>query len=264
MRQRTTEQGFSLVELSIVLVILGLLVGGILAGQSLIRASELRAVTTEQQRYATAISAFKDKYFTIPGDFNTTGFGTTGWIAFGDGDGLVEPNATAASNEASLFWIHLAQAGLVEGSYTNAGSGSHVLGTTFPRSKLNGAGWNAVALGTVSTTATLGAGGSVTVDSTTYFPAAYGNALFFGAGTTVGAPTGVLRAEEAWNVDTKMDDGRPDQGTVLTLESQGAAAGAGGTGCSNPAAAATALTGVAYDLDSTSSTACAFIMKSGY
>ena len=48
------RQGFSLVELSIVLVILGLLTGGILAGQSLIRAAELRAVTTEYQRYTAA------------------------------------------------------------------------------------------------------------------------------------------------------------------------------------------------------------------
>lgn len=62
------RNAFSLVELSIVLVILGLLVGGILAGQSLIRASELRAVTSEQARIVTAIQAFRDKYFALPGD----------------------------------------------------------------------------------------------------------------------------------------------------------------------------------------------------
>ena len=60
--------GFSLVELSIVLVILGLLVGGVLTGQSLIRAAELRSVTTEYGKYSTAIRAFKDKYFALPGD----------------------------------------------------------------------------------------------------------------------------------------------------------------------------------------------------
>ncbi|MFZ4541879.1 MAG: type II secretion system protein [Rickettsiales bacterium] len=58
----TTHHAFSLVELSIVLVILGLLVGGILSGQALIRASELRSVSTEQQRYFTAIQTFRDKY----------------------------------------------------------------------------------------------------------------------------------------------------------------------------------------------------------
>ena len=68
-------QGFSLVELSIVLVILGLLTGGILAGQSLIRASELRAATAEYQRYATSIQSFRDKYMALPGDMtNATRF----------------------------------------------------------------------------------------------------------------------------------------------------------------------------------------------
>lgn len=63
------KHGFSLVELSIVLVILGLLTGGILAGQSLIRAAELRSVSTEQSRWVTAANSFRDKYFALPGDF---------------------------------------------------------------------------------------------------------------------------------------------------------------------------------------------------
>ncbi len=53
---------FSLVELSIVLVILGLLVGGVLSGQSLIRAAELRSITEDYARYVTATHTFKDKY----------------------------------------------------------------------------------------------------------------------------------------------------------------------------------------------------------
>ncbi|MBX9726410.1 MAG: prepilin-type N-terminal cleavage/methylation domain-containing protein, partial [Rickettsiales bacterium] len=61
---------FSLVELSIVLVILGLLVGGVLSGQSLIRAAELRAVSTEYSRYVTSAQTFRDKYFALPGDMN--------------------------------------------------------------------------------------------------------------------------------------------------------------------------------------------------
>ena len=74
--QKTSHiSAFSLVELSIVLVILGLLVGGVLSGQSLIRAAELRSVTTEYSRYTTAISSFRDKYFALPGDMsNATSF----------------------------------------------------------------------------------------------------------------------------------------------------------------------------------------------
>ena len=64
----TDQRGFTLVELSIVLVILGLLVGGVLSGQSLIRAAELRAVSTEHSKFVTAMNSFRDKYFAAPGD----------------------------------------------------------------------------------------------------------------------------------------------------------------------------------------------------
>lgn len=62
------RSGFSLVELSIVLVILGLLVGGVLTGQSLIRASELRKFMNTMERYKAATYTFRDKYFALPGD----------------------------------------------------------------------------------------------------------------------------------------------------------------------------------------------------
>ncbi len=243
-----SKKAFSLVELSIVLVILGLLTGGIIAGQSLIRASELRAVTTEFQRYGTAISAFRDKYFAIPGDFAKAS--SFGWGSYnGDGDGLIESSTTAGANEISTFWIHLAAAGLVEGTYTNAAGTTMTAGTNVPRSKLGNAGWNAMNLGAVAAT------------SSVYYAGSYGNAFFFGAGTTAGQPTGVLKAEEAWNVDTKMDDGRPDQGVFTSLESQGSTT----AGCGDQAPSGSAYsTAPQYDLDNPSSTACSFVVKSGY
>lgn len=151
------QQAFSLVELSIVLVILGLLTGGILAGQSLIRASELRAVSTESSRYLTAAQTFRDKYFAIPGDMsNATKFwgddndvcpdaavtnGTPG-TCNGNSDGYVrEPGTT---NEMMRFWQHLALTGLLEGSYSGVeGSVGNwydaTAGVNVPKSKLNNA-----------------------------------------------------------------------------------------------------------------------------
>ena len=70
LRSCTRLLGFSLVELAIVLVILGLLIGGVLSGQSLIRASELRSVTQQYQSIIAATVSFRDKYFAIPGDMN--------------------------------------------------------------------------------------------------------------------------------------------------------------------------------------------------
>ncbi len=257
-RPSSKQTGFSLVELSIVLVILGLLVGGILAGQSLIRASELRAVSTEYNRYNTAISAFRDKYFAIPGDFaNASGFG---WGSYnGNGNGQLDLSTTAGSNESSTIWVQLAAAGLIEGSYTNVAAtstsvcGTMTAGTNNPRSKMNSAGWNALYLGAVDITSLI------------YYQGSYGNVFVFGGGTTCGtatATTGLLKSEEAWNIDTKMDDGKPDSGAWRTFESQGNATS--GSGCGTIAPAATALAASSYDLANTSATACSFVIKTGY
>lgn len=218
------KNAFSLVELSIVLVILGLLTGGILAGQSLIRASELRAASTEANRYVAAVQTFRDKYFGIPGDIrNATQFwgaadagdglgsdctdvvSTTPATCNGDGNGVVN----SGGNEQFRFWQQLANAGLIEGTYTgtqgSAGAGNsnhHIPGTNCPRSKMGNSGWGTRGLNTGDFT-------------TTFFLANRNNNLFFGApagNTHMIAPN--LKPEEAWNIDTKMDDGRPGLGRV--------------------------------------------------
>lgn len=222
--------GFSLVELSIVLVILGLLTGGILAGQSLIRASELRAVSTEFNRFQTAAMAFRDKYADIPGDMATatkffgrmttdsaclysagTAVDAARGVCNGTGSGGIDTTfgGTGSIDEPSQFWRHLAAAGLIEGSYTgryNTAAGSlscETGGTTIncPPSKLgNTAQWF-----------------MMTFFSGTWEPTVTSHYLYLGSqmsGANSMGPQGVLRAEEAWNIDTKMDDGKPGTGIV--------------------------------------------------
>lgn len=164
---RRTPNGFTLVELSIVLVILGLLVGGVLAGQSLIRAAELRSVTTQYMSYKTAVNAFRDKYFALPGDmpnavryWGAQAGGTTDGVdstcaaltaaatgtATCNGNGNNQIGETGGSYyEWYRFWQHLANAGLVEGTFTGvagAGSSYHsVIGSNVPRTKLANGGW---------------------------------------------------------------------------------------------------------------------------
>lgn len=250
------RQAFSLVELSIVLVILGLLVGGVLSGQSLIRAAELRSVSSEYQRYVTAMGTFRDKYFALPGDMNNAvAFWGNTDTGNGDGDGTIESTATAigaagaqTSNEISNFWIHLAKAALIEGSYTAIANTTLTAPTNNPKAKLSNAVWNAGFLGSVANT------------STVYFEGSYGDVLFFGSGTAAATPAAVLKPEEAWNLDTKLDDGQPHIGSITTLESQGLAAG---TACSSITAAATTLAASVYSL-SNSGAACSLVFKTGY
>lgn len=217
-----TKQAFSLVELSIVLVILGLLVGGVLSGQSLIRAAELRSVTTEYNRYMTAAQTFRDKYFAAPGDMtNATAFwgdnntscpdagianGTPG-TCNGDGDGMVE-GATPSANgtmEAFQVWNQLSLAGLIEGSFSGTfnASGVAVIGTSMPRAKLSNGRWHSQSLPDY-------------VGDTNIYANDYRNYFYLSSASSVSeAP--VLRPEEAWNIDTKVDDGRPAFGTVIAI-----------------------------------------------
>ena len=196
-------KAFSLVELSIVLVILGLLVGGILAGQSLIHASELRSYMNQQQNYLTAMMAFRDKYFGFPGDItnatafwgkdNTncsshTGTAATPGTCNGNGNGLVLMN----NSEALRYWQQLTLAGLIEGNYTGTGTTTSI-GTNTPASKLSNVGFS------------------------------FGYWTYFNRSMFVnGADSGQLSSlqysgftpEDAWNIDQKIDDGLSDTGRI--------------------------------------------------
>lgn len=205
------RNGFSLVELSVVLVILGLLVGGVLSGQSLIRSSELRTVTTEYQRYSATVQMFRDKYFAVPGDFNNAVAFWGAATVNGDGFGTLSiASGLGLTGEIFQFWNQLALAGLIEGTYTglagsNAGwtGGDSVPGTNVPKSKMNNGAWG---VGTDLNNA----------GSTQHYVAIYGNLFTFGAKSVGTIPdTALLKPEEAWNIDTKLDDGQPGAGRII-------------------------------------------------
>lgn len=192
------NNGFSLVELSIVLVILGLMVGGILGGQALIKAAELRKVTTEWKEIHTAYNAFRDKYNAISGDFNqATRFwpvaGNCGFSAFsaaqtdgsltgtcnGNADGQIATYDLADPPEQALHWQHYRYAGLLPGD---------PLGTTrdLQSAYAGDAQWYA-----------------------NYHPDKNEN--------LVQLITTNLQPEDAWSIDVKMDDGKPNTGKVIGL-----------------------------------------------
>jgi prepilin-type N-terminal cleavage/methylation domain-containing protein len=226
--------GFSLIELAIVLVILGLLVGGVLVGQSLIRAAELRSVSADFSRYESSIFTFRDKYFALPGDMPEA---TAFWGAADAGDGLgtdchdATSNGTttcngngngrldacdnsAACNAPEWFhsWVQLKNAGLVEGSYTGRRVGDPyqaVPGVNVPRSKVSNGGFTLMSFRPPNGDAF-------------WYSGDYNPMLFFGAQSSTFETNGlILKAEEAWNMDTKLDDGRPGLGRVRTFHTDG-------------------------------------------
>lgn len=130
---RKHQQGFTLIEIAIVLVIIGLLLGGVLKGQELIQNARVRNVISQQDGVKAAYFAFQDRYRGVPGDYpaanaiaNIPGVGPGGACAIavcgtaaGASNGLIDTN-----QESITAWFHLSRSGFITGSYDGVGAAS--------------------------------------------------------------------------------------------------------------------------------------------
>jgi len=219
------QSAFSLLELSIVLVIIGLIAGGIVAGSSMIRAAEIRSVMTDLERFKTSNYTFRDKYLGLPGDLkNATAFwgeahatpatcrttASTGTeTCNGDGNGRLE--TITGSSERYRSWQQLANAELISGTYTgvsgpgNANTDANP-GENVPLSKVGGSGYHVGYY-------------AIQSGSSYYFDGVFGgNIIVYGNDGGVGSivQNPVLTPKEAWSVDKKIDDGRSGLGSIVT------------------------------------------------
>ncbi len=248
------RHGFTLIELSIVLVIIGLIVGAIVLGQSLIRQAEIRSLISDVDKIRAAINTFKEKYNCLPGDCaNATDFfgtasggcpsgarsGTETCNGNGDGDinlGAVYTTdySVAGNIELFLFWQHLANAGLWPGTYTGVSVGgnygcSAIVGVNIPASQLSGS--SAIVGVNIGASQLSGSGGYLVADFTQpnsqdlYAYKDYSRVMEFGATYSFGYGnvwiniSPVLTGMEMHALDTKIDDGLPGSGDVFTYTS---------------------------------------------
>lgn len=208
---------FTLIELSIVLVIIGLIVGGVLVGQDLIRAAEVRSQIAQVEKLNTAVNTFRGKFNAIPGDMavgtasqfgfsNATCAGTAG---LRDGNGILEGNAGSgsllqAAGETGLFWNDISSSvagNLIDGSFTAAlcDGTPNVPGTN---------------LSSYILVARIGRGAYLNVYSDS-------GVNYYGLASPTNIELGrlvswvSLSVMQAYNIDTKMDDGQPLTGNVL-------------------------------------------------
>jgi prepilin-type N-terminal cleavage/methylation domain-containing protein len=132
-RMRAKEAGFTLVELAIVLVIIGLIIGGVLVGQDLIKAAELRAVSADIEKYNAAANTYRNRFNGLPGDLlsdRAASFGMAardGTAGHGDGNSIVEgcsQSASALGCETGIFWVDLTDAQLIGDAFT-VGAGAN-------------------------------------------------------------------------------------------------------------------------------------------
>ncbi len=212
--------GFTLIELAVVLVIIGFIIGAIVAGQDMIRSASIKSDLRDINAYATSMNLFKDKYGQIPGDIsNATDFSfhqkdgvniscLTGSSSYnGDGDGILDDYTGAEifnNGELANFWFHLVQSGLMTAALQADGGScltTQNAGSFYPVLK-NGFGLTAASSAT-SLYFILGAG-------------AQRQARLDGAGN-IG--NDALNPITAFQIDEKIDDSLPLTGQVFVSDS---------------------------------------------
>ncbi len=190
------QSGFTLVEIAIVLVIIGLLLGGAMKGQELIHSAKAKSVASDFRNTATMIAAYQDRFRAMPGDDRaaTSHFtGTTNGNGNGTIDGIWNSASTSSSDgspaESTYVWQHLRLANLAQGS-----TASPTPGDWEPRNA---------------------EGGRIGIQSAVPFTGMRGR-IFVCQDNISG--------RIAQQVDTTMDDGKPDDGAVRFGSTLGSAA----------------------------------------
>lgn len=225
------SHGFTLIEITVVITILALLIGGIVFGRNMVRGANVRSVLIDMQTALVGVRSFRDKYGYLPGDFpdatlvwgkdNTNCAGHSGTAATpgtcnGDGNGKFGLSF-GPSTEHYRVWDHLARAGFWQGSWPGIASiapGQSVAGDNpginIPVSAYQFKGYRTLAYKLLHVQ---GSAGDL------YNLEDRGNYFFMAGGINAccGAPyidSGSVTPPDSYMIDTKMDDGRPDLGKL--------------------------------------------------
>lgn len=210
---RTTRhaRGFTLLEMGIAIVVIGLITGGILVGQNMIRTAEVQSILSDFQKYQSATVRFQAQFASLPGDMPDA---TSHWTdsSNGNGDGFIDGlvGTASAASEPMQFWRHLQLAREIDKPMTGtngtcSGCVEIRANENAPGGRIHGSIW------VPGYDATNALADTPTVPSSNYF-------LFTGDYLQNGSfPAPILTPAEAMQLDTKMDNGLPTVGEVVVL-----------------------------------------------
>lgn len=196
------QSGFTLIELAIVLVIIGLLLGGVLKGQELINSAKVKNMASDFRNIQVYVYGYQDKFHALPGDDGSVANHVTNGTPAANGtqnNGIIEGpwNTVDNKDESCVFWQHVRLAGLAPGSTTVDCAANN---TYQPRNA---------------------DGGLIGIQSVTGFTSIISNAAGTAntgmSGAYVVCSTGVL-GKYAKQLDTTLDDGETDTGSLRVTD----------------------------------------------
>jgi len=234
-----TQSGFTLVELAIVLVVVGLIISGVLRGEELLRNVRVTMTIRQVRSFRAATINFYSMYDALPGDMRSApsrlpNCNSNSYCMSGDGNGVVGTITSGTANtqyginapkvETSMFFKHLALAHYISSVKAGANPASDPQwGEIYPAAKLRG-GYNVLHMneGTLS-------GKPIKTGLFLRLQNSLGNNAFASPGgcTVAPCPFEAVSPREAWQIDTKMDDGLPEGGLVYADDQ----ASEGSSGC---------------------------------
>lgn len=202
--------GFSLTEMSVVLIIIGLILSSVVAGAKFVDFAKARALVSGSEKYQSYLYGFLSKYSEYPGDFTeATIYWNNPGVENGDGDGKVYFQNSGGTQEGYNAWQHLALAGMAENDFIGAAGGVTlaVADTHVPSSVYGGGFFWAYDYAGHDNSNTLSVGEPVTIGGTDL------------------ALNGLIIQENARDIDLKADDGNPSEGSLKAIEGDNVAAG---------------------------------------